>query len=313
MQKLIVRHGSVDDCSQRRRGRFGPQRPNGSPPPHGPSRRFAPKSLTDFWTRARCVVVMPDLKKAAFIVGGEYGKGVMSCRAGDQWSAPVFMQLAKGSWGFQAGVEQADVVLLVMNEKGVQKLLQNKVTLGADASVAAGPVGRRARRRHRRGADGRDSRVLALEGAVCRHRHLRRRAPAGRRCQRRRLRRRRDGADDSGEPRNLGAARSGAIPARAQHDVAAPANTAAPLPAPAGPPRPLRGPRRCRRPTTICARASSTSSRPWIASSRTRRRRRSARAARPTRWRASTVRVDRARLLQLRQQLDALLATLNRR
>src|SRR5688572_18467012 len=56
----------------------------------------------DLWTRARCVVVIPELKKAAFIVGGEYGKGVMSCRAGEQWSAPVFMQLAKGSWGFQA-------------------------------------------------------------------------------------------------------------------------------------------------------------------------------------------------------------------
>jgi hypothetical protein len=68
----------------------------------------------------------------------------MSCRAGDQWSAPVFMQLAKGSWGFQAGVEQVDLVLAVMNERGVQKLLQNKTTLGADASVAAGPVGRRA-------------------------------------------------------------------------------------------------------------------------------------------------------------------------
>src|SRR6185436_6170153 len=79
----------------------------------------------------------------AFIVGGEYGRGVMSCRAGDQWSAPVFMQLAKGSWGFQAGAEQADLVLLVMNESGVQKLLKNKVNLGADASVAAGPVGRR--------------------------------------------------------------------------------------------------------------------------------------------------------------------------
>src|SRR6267142_5444624 len=95
----------------------------------------------EYWTPARCVVVIPELKKAAFIVGGEYGKGVMSCRAGDQWSAPVFMQLAKGSWGFQAGVEQVDLVLLVMNEAGVQKLLQNKVTLGADASVAAGPVG----------------------------------------------------------------------------------------------------------------------------------------------------------------------------
>ena len=97
----------------------------------------------EYWTRAHCVMVIPDLKKAAFIFGGEYGKGVMSCRAGDQWSAPVFMQIAKGSWGFQAGVEQTDLVLLVMNESGVQKLLKNKVNLGADASVAAGPLGRR--------------------------------------------------------------------------------------------------------------------------------------------------------------------------
>src|SRR6267142_5811400 len=95
----------------------------------------------DFWNRARCVIVVPELKKAAFIVGGEYGKGAMSCRAGDTWSAPVFMQIAKGSWGFQAGAEQIDLVLLVINEAGVQKLLRNKVTLGADASVAAGPVG----------------------------------------------------------------------------------------------------------------------------------------------------------------------------
>jgi lipid-binding SYLF domain-containing protein len=98
---------------------------------------------SDIWSKANCVLVIPELKKAAFIVGGEYGKGVMSCRAGEQWSAPVFMQIAKGSWGFQAGAEQADLVLLVMNESGVQKLLKNKVNLGADASVAAGPVGRR--------------------------------------------------------------------------------------------------------------------------------------------------------------------------
>lgn len=96
----------------------------------------------EYWSRAHCVAVIPDLKKAAFIFGGEYGKGVMSCRSGDRWSPPVFMQLAKGSWGFQAGAEQVDVVLLVMNERGVQKLLQNKVSLGADASIAAGPLGR---------------------------------------------------------------------------------------------------------------------------------------------------------------------------
>src|SRR5216683_1257148 len=98
----------------------------------------------EVWSRARCVAVIPELKKAAFIFGGEYGKGVMSCRSGDHWSPPVFMQLAKGSWGFQAGAEQVDVVLLVMNEQGVQKLLQNKVNLGADASIAAGPLGRQA-------------------------------------------------------------------------------------------------------------------------------------------------------------------------
>ena len=69
-------------------------------------------------------------------------RACMSCRAGDGWSAPVFLELAKGSWGFQAGAEEIDVVMLVMNESGVQKLLKNKVNLGADASVAAGPVGR---------------------------------------------------------------------------------------------------------------------------------------------------------------------------
>lgn len=96
----------------------------------------------DIWSKSRCVVVMPDVKKAAFIFGGEYGKGILSCRSGERWSPPVFMQLAKGSWGFQAGAEEVDLVLLVMNEQGVQKLLQNKVTLGADASIAAGPLGR---------------------------------------------------------------------------------------------------------------------------------------------------------------------------
>jgi len=96
----------------------------------------------DIWAKAECVVVIPGMKKAAFIFGGEYGRGVMSCRTGDRWSAPVFMQLAKGSWGFQAGAEEIDLVMLVMNRRGAEKLLDNKVTLGADASVAAGPVGR---------------------------------------------------------------------------------------------------------------------------------------------------------------------------
>jgi lipid-binding SYLF domain-containing protein len=98
----------------------------------------------DLWEKAECVVVIPSLKKAAFIIGGEYGSGVMSCRNGSKWSAPVFMQLMKGSWGAQIGGESIDLVLLVMNRRGVDKLLQDKVSLGGDASVAAGPVGRSA-------------------------------------------------------------------------------------------------------------------------------------------------------------------------
>jgi SH3 domain-containing YSC84-like protein 1 len=98
----------------------------------------------DLWNRAECVAVIPGLKKAAFIVGGEFGKGVVSCRTGQSWSAPVFLELEKGSAGLQIGAEQVDVVLLMMNRKGVDKLLNDKINLGADASVAAGPVGRAA-------------------------------------------------------------------------------------------------------------------------------------------------------------------------
>jgi lipid-binding SYLF domain-containing protein len=96
------------------------------------------------WNKAQCVVVIPDMTKAAFIIGGEFGSGVMSCRHGSGWGAPVFMELSKGSAGFQVGGKSTDLVLLVMNGRGVDKLLGNKVTLGADASVAAGPVGRTA-------------------------------------------------------------------------------------------------------------------------------------------------------------------------
>src|SRR5919109_1592894 len=94
------------------------------------------------WDRARCVAVMPGVKKAALVFGGEYGKRVVSCRTSDGWSAPVFLTLEKGSFGAQIGAESTDVVLLVMNERGVERLFQDKVTLGADASLAAGPVGR---------------------------------------------------------------------------------------------------------------------------------------------------------------------------
>jgi SH3 domain-containing YSC84-like protein 1 len=96
----------------------------------------------ELWDRASCVIVIPSLKKAAFVFGGEYGKGLMSCHRNGSWSAPVFMELGKGSWGLQIGAQSIDLILLVNNERGMKKLLGNKVTLGAEASVAAGPVGR---------------------------------------------------------------------------------------------------------------------------------------------------------------------------
>ena len=108
---------------------------------HGMPDKDIPQQL---WHKAKCVVVIPGVKRAAFVFGGEYGKGLMSCRVGKDWSPPVFVMLAKGSWGLQIGAAEIDLVLLVMNERGAQKLLGNKVTLGAEASVAAGPVGRTA-------------------------------------------------------------------------------------------------------------------------------------------------------------------------
>jgi lipid-binding SYLF domain-containing protein len=102
-----------------------------------------PQDLLD---KADCVVVFPSVLKAAFIVGGSYGRGAMSCRQGDDfkgpWGAPTMMALEGGSFGFQIGGEATDFVLLVMNEGGARGILGSKVKLGADASVAAGPVGR---------------------------------------------------------------------------------------------------------------------------------------------------------------------------
>jgi lipid-binding SYLF domain-containing protein len=99
----------------------------------------------ELWDRAACVIVVPSMKKAAFVIGGEYGKGLMSCRHNNTWSAPVFMEVGKGSWGLQIGAQSIDLVLLVMNQSGAEKLLKNKVSLGAEASIAGGPVGRDAR------------------------------------------------------------------------------------------------------------------------------------------------------------------------
>jgi len=96
--------------------------------------------------KAQCVIVLPSVKKAAFIVGAEYGRGVMTCRSGDNfdgaWSAPIMMQSSGGSFGLQAGGEATDFVILVMNDKGARAVMHGKAKLGADASVAAGPVGR---------------------------------------------------------------------------------------------------------------------------------------------------------------------------
>jgi lipid-binding SYLF domain-containing protein len=98
----------------------------------------------DLLEKAECVVVIPGLKKGAFIVGAKYGKGFMSCRKpnGVGWSAPGSVRVEGGSFGFQIGGSETDVVLLVMNKSGAKKLLSSKFTVGADASAAAGPVGR---------------------------------------------------------------------------------------------------------------------------------------------------------------------------
>jgi SH3 domain-containing YSC84-like protein 1 len=102
-----------------------------------------PQDLLD---KANCVVVFPSVLKAAFIVGGSYGRGAMSCREGDDfrgpWGAPTMMALEGGSFGFQIGGQATDFVLLVMNESGARGILASKVKLGGDASAAAGPVGR---------------------------------------------------------------------------------------------------------------------------------------------------------------------------
>lgn len=96
--------------------------------------------------KAECVVVLPSVKKGGFIVAGSYGRGAMSCRSGENfsgnWSAPIMMQSSGGSFGLQAGGQATDFVVLVMNDKGARAILHGKAKLGADASVAAGPVGR---------------------------------------------------------------------------------------------------------------------------------------------------------------------------
>jgi lipid-binding SYLF domain-containing protein len=94
--------------------------------------------------RSECVAVVPSMLKGGFIVGGKYGRGLASCRTPKGWSAPAFFTVTGGSVGFQIGGQAVDLVMLIMNNDGMQHLLTSKVALGADASVAAGPVGRHA-------------------------------------------------------------------------------------------------------------------------------------------------------------------------
>lgn len=104
-----------------------------------------PQDLID---KADCVMIYPSVLKGAFIVGGSYGRGAMTCRTGERfngpWSAPTMMAMEGGSFGLQIGGQATDFVLLVMNERGARAILKNKVKLGADASAAAGPKGRNA-------------------------------------------------------------------------------------------------------------------------------------------------------------------------
>ncbi len=93
---------------------------------------------------AHCVVVIPSYKKAAFGFGAQYGQGVATCRTPQGWSAPVFVQLAGGSFGFQIGGQATDLILVAMNHNGLEDMLKNKVKLGGDAAASAGPVGRNA-------------------------------------------------------------------------------------------------------------------------------------------------------------------------
>src|SRR6266849_6141771 len=104
-----------------------------------------PQGLID---KASCVIVLPSVKKAAFVIGGSYGRGIMSCRSGavytGAWSAPALFALEQGSIGLQIGGQATDFLILVMNERGAESLMKSKAKLGADASIAAGPVGKSA-------------------------------------------------------------------------------------------------------------------------------------------------------------------------
>ena len=93
---------------------------------------------------AKCIAIVPHLVKGGFIVGGKHGRGVATCRTGKGWSAPAFLSVGGGNFGLQIGLQQVDLIMMIMNDKGMQHLLSSKFQIGADASAAAGPVGRHA-------------------------------------------------------------------------------------------------------------------------------------------------------------------------
>ncbi len=95
-------------------------------------------------SKATCVAVVPGYKKAAFVVGGTYGQGVVTCKTARGWSAPAFIQMRGGSWGLQIGGQSTDLVLIAVNQRGIQDLLRSKFKIGGDAAASAGPVGRNA-------------------------------------------------------------------------------------------------------------------------------------------------------------------------
>ena len=98
----------------------------------------------DVLDHAKCIAVVPHLLKGGFIFGAENGRGVATCRTPEGWSAPSFFAITGGSWGLQIGIEGIDLVMIIQNDKGMQRLMESKFELGADASAAAGPVGRHA-------------------------------------------------------------------------------------------------------------------------------------------------------------------------
>jgi lipid-binding SYLF domain-containing protein len=104
--------------------------------------RGIPRKLLE---RAQCIIIVPGMKKAAFVVGGEYGRGFASCRIPGSWSAPAPVRLAGGSFGVQLGADSADIILVITSQRGMERLMSDKFSIGADLAAAAGPVGRDAK------------------------------------------------------------------------------------------------------------------------------------------------------------------------